>query len=215
MKKEYRMLSWVERWAIAPRHHHQDVANHSFYVTLYASEICQMLKIGVSDRASVMDAALRHDASEAWSSDVPGPAKRSLFDEDKHIAYKAKFAESMNDLYLASMADMDSLVYSYLGDTYRVRDIVKVADLIDEVFFLAFERNLGNNLVKDLYQREMNRLDQAAVALAGDKFAGDLMGIIGTEIARIGEEGAVIPVNDSDLTPGLEIPANDMPFPDV
>lgn len=205
MRKEYRMLSFVERWGIAPRHHHQDVANHSYFVTLYSSVICHMLGVKLVDRVVVLDAALRHDAREAWESDIPGPAKRSLVDPAKVAAYEAKFADNMDEQYRMSMSDMNDKVYATRAmydngpDGFGVKDILKVADLLDEIFFLTFELNLGNNLVKDLYQREMIRLDQAAVALGGDKFAEELLTEVGVQIARIRDEGAVIPSNDEDL----------------
>lgn len=210
MLKEYRMLSFVERWGIAPRHHHQNVADHSFFVTLYASELCEMLGVRQIERAEVLDAALRHDAFEAWTSDPPGPAKRSLFDPVKAKAYHAKFAEGMGEFYSVSVAatdtDVQTTVNSKFGGRWlSIRNIIKVADLTDEVFYLAFERNLGNNMVLDLYQRELSRLDQAAIALAGEDFAAHLMDVLGKQIARIGDEGAVIPVNDTDI----QKPANE------
>lgn len=193
------MLSFVERWAICPRHHHQTVAEHHYFVTLYASQLCHMLSIKTADRILVLDYALRHDARDVWESDVPGPAKRSLFDGIKAAAYEAKFASGMDDLYRLSMSVSHDPVHSAGGAEYFINDIIKVADLIDEVFFLAYERNLGNELVKGLYQREMHRLDQAAVRLGGDRFSGQLMDVLGEQIARIAEEGAIIPVNDADI----------------
>lgn len=211
MMKQYRMLAFVPRWGIAPRHHPQSVAEHSFFVVLYASEICHMLDIAAVYRGEVMDAALRHDAFEAWTSDPPGPAKRSITDPVKYNAYHKLFADGMGYLYRRSQDFLTTGVVrtvAIAGDArlFSVKAIVKVADLIDEVFYLAFEQNLGNNMVRDLYQRELSRLDQAAIALAGDKFAEDLMGVVGAQIARIGEEGAQIPSNDTDLKPAEEPP---------
>lgn len=216
------MLAFVPRWGIAPRHHQQSVAEHSYYVTLYASEICNMLGIKGACRGEVLDAALRHDATDAWESDVPGPAKRSLFDPVKRRHYAEQFAAGMNNLYRRSQTTLAT--GTALGNglkPYSVKDIVKVADLIDEAFFLAIELALGNKLVSGLYQRELSRLDQAAIALAGDAFAEELITMIGVEVTRINEEGAVIPTNNDDLNDTKEaletypVVDNDEPFPDV
>lgn len=207
MKKEYRFLSFVDRWAIAPRHHRQSVAEHSFYTALYASEICSMLRVAAHERAIVIDVALRHDVIEVWESDIPGPAKRSIVDDKRHDEYKKLFAEGMGDLYRRRAFDADSrcvnvwMTDESLGAPVIVTpsQIVKVADLVDEIFFLAMEMQLGNNLVRGLYQKELSRLDQAAVSLGGDKFAEELIQTVGTEIARLGDEGAIIPFNDDDV----------------
>lgn len=210
MMKEYRLLDFVERWGITPRHSHQTVASHSFYVALYTSELCEMLEVDDSGRVLALDYALRHDATDAWESDIPGPAKRSLVDPAKQLVYHSMFAKGMNQLYASSItagktARVDALfipddnAHPVFAQRVAIKAIVKVADLIDEVFYLAFEQNLGNNMVRDLYRRELSRLDQAAIALAGEGFAAALMDVIGKQIARIGEEGAQIPSNDDDL----------------
>lgn len=202
MLKQYRMLSFVERWGIAPRHHHQSVTDHSYFVTLYCSQLCRLLDLTGHDTLRVLNYALRHDAFEVFISDLPGPAKRSIVDPQKLSRYHGKFADGMDDAYREAMDEADEPIY--VADRksttrVRIRDVVKVADLMDEVFFLAMEMNLGNNLVRGLYQKELSRLDQAAVLVGGDEFAGKLMEEVGKQVTRIGEEGAVIPTNDDDL----------------
>lgn len=209
MRKEFRFLDFVQRWAIAPRLHHQTVASHSFFVTLYCSQICEMLRVPLDQRAIVLDVALRHDAHEVWESDIPGPAKRAITDETRHRDYKGKFFQQMDELYqMRSNMAQDKSVNLW-NDAAPVMvspaQIVKVADLIDEVFYLAMEMNLGNNMVRGLYQKSLSRLDQAALNLAGDEFAETLMQEVGRQVARLGEEGAIIPDNDDDITPVVDV----------
>ena len=203
MNKEYRMLSFVERWSIAPRHHHQSVAEHSFFVALYSSQLCDMLNISAEDRFIVLDCALRHDAREVWSSDIPGPAKRSLIDLQRAAIYYQHFDKGMDLLYRQSMRHRNRCVLSIVNGevlgSYAVVDIIKVADLIDEVFFLAIETQLGNQMVVGLYDKEWERLKQAAELLAGDEFTDILLVIVSNELDRLWTEGAVIPHNDTDL----------------
>lgn len=202
MKKEYRMAAFVPRWGIAPRHHQQSLAEHSFYVALYASHICQMLDISKADRIMVVDTALRHDIKEVWESDIPGPAKRSIIDPQREAEYHAKFAENMDELYQLYNRDPTLNIERCTDEgveVIEIRRIIKVADLMDEVFYLAVEMQLGNNLIRGLYQHSLSRLDQAATNLAGDEFAETLMQAVGVEVARLGEEGARIPANNEDL----------------
>lgn len=204
MNREYRMLSFVERWAIAPRLHHQNVAEHSYFVALYCSEMCEFMGLSDGDRVKVLDYALRHDAFEAWTSDIPGPAKRSLLSMTTEREYHNQFGQVMGPTYRDAMARGDEQIYNWRsrkdqkGHTFRVRDVIKVADILDSLFFLATEEQLGNRMVEGLFAREMDRL-HTALKVFGDWTGSAILATVEKELARLAELGAVIPDNDSDL----------------
>lgn len=186
-EKEYRMLSFVPRWAIAPRHNRQTVAEHSFYVALYASQICDVLGINLEDKAAILDYALRHDALEAWTGDIPGPAKRAIKNDASYAAYENQFAEKVPD-------------YNQYNHPFLV---VKLAGMIDEIFFLKTEIGMGNHMVYGLYNRSLERmwvvLKQLDSRHPGMGIKQQVFGALELEVDRLIEKGAYIPNRDEDI----------------
>lgn len=184
--KEYRMLSFVPRWGIAPRLTQQSVAEHSFYVALYSSQICHLLGMGALETLTIVDWALRHDAEEAWTSDMPGPGKRDIIDDVKMQAYLEKFEVQVPDYAQARR----------LGtEVNNLNHVIKTADLIDQIFYLHFEQCMGNKLVDGVFGFARKKLQENLATYNWP--APDVALIIETNINlqldRIRTEGAVIP----------------------
>ena len=201
MNREYRMLSFVERWAIAPRLHRQTVAEHSFFVALYASEICLLLGMGPLAHSQVLHYALRHDAFEAWTSDIPGPAKRSLVGLGAQDDYHDKFARTMGEEYLGAI-ELGNATLVYPSGKCRVRDIIKIADIIDSLFFLEQEKLLGNTMTAGLWDREYERFKVVIGKVLSLDIATRLKDRVLDELKRLANMGAIIPDNDGDIKPG-------------
>lgn len=129
--RDYRDLSHVPRWSIIPVIHRQSVAEHSYYVTLYISHICRVLGIGNHLVIDAMYHGLEHDRSESYTSDIPGPVKRSIVDAGKEMYYECK-----EDLrrFGTPKYDTDKVVVA----------IRKLADLMDEFAYWFEEGVLGN-----------------------------------------------------------------------
>lgn len=209
MNREYRMLSFVPRWGVAPRHHQASVAEHSFYVSLYSGILCDILNIQGSERLTVIEYALVHDVFETWTSDIPGPAKRAIVDPDKLDAYHREFGRGMGTYYHQAMSGKVSIVFSDDEDPkqghleYNARDIVKVADLIDSVFYLKSEILLGNQFVWGLYKRDVNRLEKA-LSVFGDHYLREIYNTVEDALLEMANMGAVLPIVDSDLPRAAE-----------
>lgn len=198
MRPEYRILDYVQRWGIAPRLQQQTVASHSFYVALYTAQLCRIIGADNMSRLYCVEYALVHDAREAWESDPPGPAKRSLYDPKKAEAYHARFAEVMGAFY-GGMHNAGSFpVKTEHGFDYTVKDIVKIADIIDSMFYLRIEQLRGNSLVAEISFREDDRF-----LLAIDKLAEIHRNSIRNEVhmglMSIGTGLALIPAMNDDL----------------
>jgi 5'-deoxynucleotidase YfbR-like HD superfamily hydrolase len=175
------MLSFVPRWSIAPKLTQQSVAEHCFYVALYASQLCDYL--GIPDDATnlIVCWALRHDAPEVWTGDPPGPAKQHFIDPVLLSAYVDRFASTVDDFD------------EYRGTvTEQTARIIKIADLIDEVMYLRYELALGNTLVRDIYNLSLDRL-RAKLGELGEQHSEYLMRCIQAQLSRIEAEGALIP----------------------
>lgn len=193
-QKEYRMLAFVPRWSIAPRLTQQSDAEHCFFVTLYASQLCDFFHVPAEQAVWIVGWALRHDAYEVWTGDPPGPAKHHFIDEAKLAAYIDRFAEQVEDFALyREKTQPDAHDHpDYLAFRDLALRIIKTADLLDECFFLRYELSLGNTLVKDIFNLSMDRL-RAKIEEWGEETAEYLMRCIGIELGRIEGEGALIP----------------------
>lgn len=179
--KEYRMLAFVPRWGIAPRLTHQSVAEHSYYVALYADQLCDFLDVPWQEKTYIVGWALRHDGLETWTGDPPGPAKRYFVDEAKMQAYSDAFAEQVPDYG----------EYRRLA-TARAVFVLKLADLIDEVMYLRFELSMGNSMVRDLYRLSLDGLRDRLDTL--EEQQGEAIWTHVThQLSRIESEGALIP----------------------
>lgn len=150
-EREYRDLAHVPRWAILPTTRTQTVAEHSYFVSLYTSQIC-LLAMGLGyitavDLGRIVNYALVHDRDEAYMSDIPGPVKRNIKDPEKLESY---------------IHHMDSKIFATKPIPRGVdKLIVKAADLMDEVAFLWGESQMGNRDAERLIPEVELRLHHA------------------------------------------------------
>jgi len=166
--REYRELSFVPRWPIVRTIKIQSVAEHSFYVSLYACQIGELLQKEGEwkvDMGILLKYALYHDVEEVFMSDIPGPVKRAATNSETVNEFvKKEMTKRFGDEWetcLNSPDDLASINY--------IKNIVKVADILDEVFFLASEMQLGNGSVKNVYKNSVKRLEQACRVIGSEK----------------------------------------------
>lgn len=122
MTPDLRDLAHIPRWAIARVNRRQSVAEHSYFVALYVIDICEKLKEEPS--AALLKAALTHDHDELSSGDIPTPYK-------KKNCLPSNIDLSINERELL---------------------ILKLADKLEAVLYLADEIISGNNAVEELFQ---------------------------------------------------------------
>lgn len=170
-EREYREMSFVPRWSILRKIRDQNIAEHSYYVTLYAGQIADFINWN-GDRAALLDAALRHDIEEVYMADWPGPSKRAVVNPEKYMMH----VHNENQVRFGDDYEKRGVVADNIVED--VNTILKVADLMDECFYLATEKQLGNKAVKDISQFCEIRLSKAIRALperiADDKTKGRL-----------------------------------------
>jgi 5'-deoxynucleotidase YfbR-like HD superfamily hydrolase len=194
-----RTLAHVPRWQLAPRIRTQSVAEHSYFVALYTEEICVLLAMSQSQTAECVRYALYHDIAEATTGDIPGPVKKAIVDPDKFAAYE-KLAEQK-----AGLCDADDW-------GTEVKAIVKIADLIDEVFYLKSEEMLGNRTLKHALETSMYRFHNAVqlAPMSYDKKQTVLNSVQG----QLGEAegGAILPSFFATTDPLTPDTSDEIPF---
>lgn len=173
-EREYREMSFVPRWGILRCIKRQTLAEHSYYVTLYAGQIADAIEWS-GNRARLLDAALRHDVEEVYMSDIPGPSKRAMIhDRDKHEDYLhtenlRRFGmdyNKRNGTYYLNAIDDDAY-----EQCQEIKAIIKVADLLDECFYLATEIQLGNQSLQKVLAHSAGRLQEALKKLPATDIA--------------------------------------------
>ena len=140
-------LKHIRRWGLMRNAVTENVAEHTFQVTMIAHALCvirQTLGEPEVSEKDVVLAALYHESAEAITGDLPTPIK--YYNEDMAAAYKAiehQAEETMMEMLPPSMRPaMEPYV---CGDTDpEVRGIVKAADTISAYIKCLEERKSGN-----------------------------------------------------------------------
>lgn len=117
--------------------HNENVAEHSFYVAVYAMEICDILDLSIYYRRLVVEKALIHDIHEIELSDIPHNVKKNIEGfEERCIAFEKEF----NKDYFAD------IIYRIEGDKYEqlIESIVELADVISVKQYAQQEVEFGN-----------------------------------------------------------------------
>ena len=109
-------LSNIKRWSIVEISRPQSVAEHSYNVAMIALSIAEKNGYGI-DFGELLEWALTHDLTELVTGDVPTPHKSKLLRPEAEEEMFPKFASEK------------------AGTSQEVREIVKVADLLDAYQF--------------------------------------------------------------------------------
>ena len=157
-------LSRLIRYNNRPRLQDENVAVHSFFVTLFALRILDDLSAtGHVDEgmyANVLSMAVLHDVGEVVTSDVPYDVKhasdviagelvkleREYLSEQWPVSF-----QRANELHME-----DELTYDY------AHAILKLADTYSVLQYCAHEVDLGNatDVIKDIYEDAEERCER-------------------------------------------------------
>lgn len=128
-----RTLAHVPRWAILRVNRRQSVAEHSYYVAVYALEIARAIG-WKGDLGRLAMVALTHDVDEVVTGDVPSPVKKHGREADP------EWLRAM----LRNRLSPSSLYWTYDDRDEDERCIAKLADMIESILYLCDERSQGN-----------------------------------------------------------------------
>lgn len=145
-----RDMAYVPRWTILRRNRTQNLAEHSYYVTLYADQIARMIE-WEGDMSELMRYCLYHDLDETVTGDIPGPAKRSAWDKEKA---EERISPVMTAKYGSDVIDTRRLA------SLEVKAIVSAADAVEEVCYLSEEILSGNSVwVEPVIKEALKRME--------------------------------------------------------
>jgi 5'-deoxynucleotidase YfbR-like HD superfamily hydrolase len=114
------------------------VAEHSYYVAIYATAIAKLLSMRTQDINWITQYSLTHDFDEMVSGDIPTPYKK----------YTVKDAPILQ--HLSTMAE--EIQVNSSTDIKYCKDVVKVADIFEACMYLSDELGMGNRTVAPLLQ---------------------------------------------------------------
>ncbi len=138
--REDRELAFVPRWNIVRTIRQQSVAEHSFYVALWAERVA--ILIGLVDLTKLYflgRVALVHDMREIFSGDIPATFKRKLRKD------LGRDLRGLDDFGTNSITNDESNM-GFQGSS----QIIKVADLIEAFVFCCEEQQLGNGAISEV-----------------------------------------------------------------
>jgi 5'-deoxynucleotidase YfbR-like HD superfamily hydrolase len=144
----WRDMAHVPRWVILRRQRQQYLAEHSYFVAIYAQQLCSL--IGYDEGYEVLWYALLHDIDETITGDIPGPIKRAAFDKERA---EEVMKDVLTDKFGAHIVADVTLVSN------EVKAIVSVADSIEEICYLMEEMSMGNsNWIRPVIDEAIERL---------------------------------------------------------
>lgn len=155
---ELRTMSVVPRWSIVRTVKEDSVANHSFYVSLYATDIARLIDWKGSVSA-LLYLALTHDLGELITGDLVSPVKKEILDDERTEDFiHLKMSERLPYIWQQIAAYRDALHPELLSE---VDVIIKVADRLDAVLYLIGETRIGNSFTTPLIETALARLKLA------------------------------------------------------
>lgn len=173
----FRDMAYVPRWVILRRHRQQYLAEHSYFVAIYAQQVARLIQY--QDLYEVVWFALLHDIDETITGDIPGPIKRAAFNKKKA---ESVMKEVMVDKFGADITVDSSFVNN------EVRAIVSVADSIEEICYLMEEVSMGNkDWIKPVIDEAIDRLKMRWAKLPADEktlkdlWAKEMLKLIGEQ----------------------------------
>lgn len=148
LEREITDAGFVSRWSIVRTLMPQSIAEHSWFVVMYANDICHIFGLEDHIQLAVMKYAAWHDVvDEIFTGDLPGPNKRALFDAmgpEAEAAWKNKTKEWADkvfpDWFHRSGGHATHTNYS----SKIVKTVVKAADWLEASVRMATEYQMGN-----------------------------------------------------------------------
>ncbi len=157
-----RSLAHVVRFNSRPQHFPESVAEHSFYVTYFASILLFFLKRAGEEvsEARTLKIALIHDMEEAFSGDILTPFKHY---NDEVLATIRKVNQETISKLLKKLPDELSQEFIELWNEELKQESkeAQVAKLSDKLSLIAKcyeEMKVGNEFFRPIYDRELSKL---------------------------------------------------------
>lgn len=144
LEREIRDSAYLPRWAIVRTIRQQSVAEHSYFVGIYASRLADWYG-WEGDRGALLYSALTHDLDELITGDIPRPAKVSMLrDPGTKQAHKV-WLKNEAGKHFPWLTETDSA---------DVRMLVEFADMLEALAYCCEEMRMGNSAMES-YKNNM------------------------------------------------------------
>lgn len=162
-------LRYIERWSLMRNVMKENVAEHSFHVSLLTHCLCSIANVVFNkevntDRAVTL--SLFHDVTEVFTGDIPTPVKhhnRDILKNFRDIEELA--AEKLTSQAPEELKDVYKDVIQKQDDDELSR-YIKAADLLDAYLKCVTELSAGNRefvVAKKQIEEKMNSLNMPEV----------------------------------------------------
>lgn len=142
-----RLASTVRRWSVARVLNEDNIANHSFYVAIYARQIALLLsEEWEPDIGILMFRALTGDLDETVTGDICSPIKQEIIDNERSAAYIRRKMEDHLPFIITELNEEREMNSQRAND--RMDAVIKAADKMDALIFLINERQMGNHSIE-------------------------------------------------------------------
>ena len=145
-------VSHVTRYSSQPVILKENVAEHSFYVALYALMVAEYLEDVSIDIGTLLRRALCHDLDESVTGDFQRKFKYSHPELKETISkYGGKFMCAMLEDYEKVVGDAIYFDWHDAKDDTTEGQIISVADYLAVVAYIIREHRLGNRYIQQLF----------------------------------------------------------------
>ncbi|MBD2863808.1 5'-deoxynucleotidase [Paenibacillus oceani] len=163
-------LRYIERWSLMRNVHKENVAEHSFHVSLLTHALCTIANVVYGRRLPterIVTAALFHDTTEVFTGDIPTPVKhhnpvilRNFREIEQHAAKRLvnMVPPELQHVY-------GPLIEGKNTDPEHAR-YMKGADLLDAYLKCASELSAGNRefaVAKKQIEQSIDKLDMPEI----------------------------------------------------
>ena len=136
----------VHRYSAIPVNHKESIAEHSFFVAIYADRLAVDMCL-MEQQSMILKAALWHDIEETWTGDFIRSFKYSNLEMKNQMDRGArKCAFRVFDEILRGQIHTDLAIASW-DDAKRddiVGRVVKFADFLSVISYISKEAAMGN-----------------------------------------------------------------------
>lgn len=131
-------LSFMRRYNNEIHCHYENVAEHSFYVSLYSLFICDILKIKDELKFIILEKSMIHDIHEIKLSDIPHDIK---YENEELLDFCLKFEDEFNNRYFKNLIEREQINSEYKE---LIDSIVSLSDIISVYQYSEIECSFGN-----------------------------------------------------------------------
>jgi 5'-deoxynucleotidase YfbR-like HD superfamily hydrolase len=162
LEREIREMAFVPRWSIVRTNRQQFLAEHTFFVAMYANDLAVWLDIEPFYMGALLQMALWHDMEEVFSGDIPGPCKRGGLNSAARMQWDERLRGWLWRLFPRLDERDGSNHFPLSRERYeQFSAIIKLADYIDECCEMGTEIQMGNSNVELVFRDSLSRVKNA------------------------------------------------------